>query len=85
VRSSILIKHYTKKNKEVKNMNVILVAIGVVVAIIGLIAGALVITTPQLFGLVTTSDTPYAQYMIPLIIGGLVLVIVGAVVPSKKS
>jgi len=66
-------------------MNVILVAIGVVVAIIGLVAGALVITTPQLFGLVTTSDTPYAQYMIPLIIGGLVLVIVGAVVPSKKS
>ena len=66
-------------------MNVILVAIGVVVAIIGLVAGALVITTPQLFGLVTTSSTPYAQYMIPLIIGGLVLVIVGAVVPSKKS
>ena len=66
-------------------MNVILVAIGVVVAIIGLVAGALVITTPQLFGLVNTSSTPYAQYMIPLIIGGLVLVIVGAVIPSKKS
>ena len=66
-------------------MNTILVGIGVVVAIIGLIAGALVITTPQLFGLVTTSDTPYAQYMIPLIIGGLVLVIVGVVVPGKKS
>jgi xanthine/uracil/vitamin C permease (AzgA family) len=66
-------------------MNAILVGIGVVVAIIGLIAGALVITTPQLFGLVNTESTPYAQYMIPLIIGGLVLVIVGAVVPSKKS
>jgi hypothetical protein len=66
-------------------MNTILVGIGVVVAIIGLIAGALVITTPQLFGLVNTESTPYAQYMIPLIIGGLVLVIVGAVVPSKKS
>ncbi len=66
-------------------MNTILVAIGVVVAIIGLIAGALVITTPQLFGLVNTESTPYAQYMIPLIIGGLVLVIVGIVVPSKKS
>ena len=66
-------------------MNTILVAIGVVVAIIGLIAGALVITTPQLFGLVNTESTPYAQYMIPLIIGGLVLVIVGVVVPSKKS
>jgi membrane-bound ClpP family serine protease len=66
-------------------MNVILVAIGVVVAIIGLVAGALVITTPQLFGLINTESTPYAQYMIPLIIGGLVLVIVGAVVPSKKN
>ncbi len=66
-------------------MNTILVAIGVVVAIIGVIAGALVITTPQLFGLVTTSDTPYAQYMIPLIIGGLVIVIVGAVVPNKTT
>jgi hypothetical protein len=66
-------------------MNVILVAIGVVVAIIGLVAGALVITTPQLFGLINTESTPYAQYMIPLIIGGLVLVIVGAVVPGKKS
>ena len=66
-------------------MNVILVAIGVVVAIIGLIAGALVITTPQLFGLVTTSSTPYAQYMIPLIVGGMVLIIVGVLVPSKKG
>jgi len=66
-------------------MNRILIAIGIVVAIIGLIAGALVITTPQLFGLVTTSSTPYAQYMIPLIIGGMVLIIVGAVIPSKKT
>jgi len=66
-------------------MNVILVAIGVAVAIIGLIAGALVITTPQLFGLVNTESTPYAQYMIPLIIGGMVLIIVGAVIPSKKN
>jgi len=66
-------------------MNRILIIIGIVVAIIGVIAGALVVTTPQLFGLVTTSDTPYAQYMIPLIIGGMVLIIVGAVIPSKKN
>jgi len=66
-------------------MNVILVAIGVAVAIIGLIAGALVITTPQLFGLVNTESTPYAQYMIPLIIGGMVLIIVGIVIPNKKN
>ena len=71
--------------EEVKNMNSILMAIGIVVTIIGVIAGALVVTTPQLFGLVTTSSTPYAQYMIPLIVGGIVLIIVGAVIPSKKN
>jgi membrane-bound ClpP family serine protease len=73
------------KNKEAKNMNRILIVIGIVVAIIGLISGALVITTPQLFGLVNTESTPYAQYMIPLIIGGMILIIVGAVIPSKKN
>ncbi len=66
-------------------MNTILVAIGVAVAIIGLIAGALVITTPQLFGLVNTESTPSAQYMIPLIIAGIVLVIVGIVIPQTKT
>ena len=65
-------------------MNRILIAIGIVVVIIGVIAGAVVVTTPQLFGLVGTESTPYAQYMIPLIIGGIVLIIVGAVIPSKK-
>ena len=64
-------------------MNRILIVIGIVVAIIGIIAGALVVTTPQLFGLVNTESTPYAQYMIPLIIAGLVLIIVGVVIPSK--
>jgi hypothetical protein len=66
-------------------MNRILIAIGIVVAIIGVVAGAVVITTPQLFGLVNTESTPYVQYMIPLIIGGIVLIIVGAVIPSKKN
>jgi membrane-bound ClpP family serine protease len=67
------------------HMNRILIAIGIVVAIIGVVAGAIVVTTPQLFGLVNTESTPYAQYMIPLIIGGIVLIIVGAVIPSKKN
>jgi hypothetical protein len=66
-------------------MNRILIIIGIIVAIIGLIAGAVVITTPQLFGLVNTESTPYAQYMIPLIIGGMVLIIVGVIIPSKKN
>jgi predicted ABC-type sugar transport system permease subunit len=66
-------------------MNRILVIIGVVVAIIGLVAGALVITTPQLFGLVNTESTPYAQYMFPLIIAGMVLVIVGVLIPERRA
>lgn len=66
-------------------MNRIIIAIGIVVAILGVVAGALVITTPQLFGLVNTESTPYAQYMIPLIIGGMVLIIVGAVIPEGKT
>jgi len=64
-------------------MNRILIIIGIVVAIIGFIAGSLVETTPQLFGLVHTESTPYAQYMVPLIIAGFVLIIVGVVIPSK--
>ena len=66
-------------------MNRILIAIGIAVAIIGLIAGALVITTPQLFGLINTESTPYAQYMIPLIIGGMVLIVVGAAIPENRT
>ena len=72
-------------SEEVKTINRILIAIGIVVVIIGVVAGAVVITTPQLFGLVNTESTPYAQYMIPLIIGGIVLIIVGAVIPGKKT
>jgi membrane-bound ClpP family serine protease len=66
-------------------MNTILIAIGIVVAIIGVVAGAVIVTTPQLFGLVETESTPYAQYMIPLIIGGIVLIIVGAVMPESRT
>jgi membrane-bound ClpP family serine protease len=66
-------------------MNTIRIAIGIVVAIIGVVAGAVIVTTPQLFGLVETESTPYAQYMIPLIIGGIVLIIVGAVMPESRT
>ncbi len=66
-------------------MNRLLIAIGVIVVIIGVIAGTIVFVTPELFGLITVNETPYAQYMIPLIIAGLVLIIVGAAVPGKKN
>jgi hypothetical protein len=66
-------------------MNRVLVIIGVVVAAIGVVAGSLVVVTPQLFGLVSTESTPYAQYMLPLIIAGMVLVIVGVVMPERRA
>jgi len=66
-------------------MNRVLVIIGVVVAAIGVVAGALVVVTPQLFGLINTESTPYAQYMLPLIIAGMVLVIVGVVIPERRT
>ncbi len=66
-------------------MNRPLIAIGIVVVVIGLIAGTFVIVTPEFFGLISANETPYAQYMIPLIIAGLVLIIVGAMVPGKKK
>jgi hypothetical protein len=34
--------------------------------------------------LYSTTSTPYAAYMIPLLIGGIVLIIVGALIKNKK-
>ena len=56
-----------------------------ILVIIGVVAGALVVVTPQLFGLINTESTPYAQYMLPLIIAGMVLVIVGVVIPERRT
>jgi uncharacterized membrane protein YdcZ (DUF606 family) len=65
-------------------MNKALIIIGVVLLAIGIVAGVFTSTQSHLFGLYSTTSTPYAAYMIPLLIGGIVLIIVGAVVGKKK-
>jgi uncharacterized membrane protein YdcZ (DUF606 family) len=66
-------------------MNKSLIIIGVVLLAIGIAAGIYTTTQEQFFGLFTTSTIPYAAYMAPLIVGGIVLMIVGAVAGQKSK
>lgn len=61
-----------------------LIISGVVLLVIGIIAGIFTTTQSQLFGLYTTSSIPYAAYMIPLLVGGIVLIIIGVVIGKKE-
>ena len=65
-------------------MNKSLIIIGVVLLVIGIVAGIFTTTQSHLFGLYSTSSIPYAAYMIPLLIGGVVLIIVGVVTGKKQ-
>lgn len=65
-------------------MNKSLIIIGVVLLAIGIVAGVFTTTQSHLFGLYSTSSIPYAAYMIPLLIGGIVLIIVGVVTGKKE-
>lgn len=65
-------------------MNTGLLLIGIIVILLGI--GAMIYeetqTTSELWGLTskTTTSNPYQEYSFPLIIGGVVLVVVGAFV-----
>lgn len=61
-----------------------LVTIGVVLLAIGIIAGVFTTTQTHLFGLYSTSSIPYAAYMVPLLVGGIVLIIIGAMTGKKE-
>jgi uncharacterized membrane protein YdcZ (DUF606 family) len=65
-------------------MSKLLIIIGIVLLVLGIIAGVFTTTQSQLFGLYTTSSIPYVAYTIPLLVGGLVLIIVGVVIAKKK-
>ncbi|PIU29826.1 hypothetical protein COT07_04105 [Candidatus Woesearchaeota archaeon CG07_land_8_20_14_0_80_44_23] len=65
-------------------MNKSLIIIGIVLLVIGIVAGAFITTQSHLFGLYTTTSTPYAAYMIPLLVGGIILIIVGALTGKKE-
>ena len=70
-------------------MKALLIVIGIVLILLGIGAGVYQTTTTEshLFGLFSTSSTstPYQSYMVPLIIGGAVLIIVGAVIGRSKE
>ena len=65
-------------------MNKYLIIIGVVLLVIGIVAGIFTTTQSQFFGMYNTTSIPYAAYMIPLLVGGIVLIIVGAFVGKKE-
>ncbi|MEK6849350.1 MAG: hypothetical protein AABY01_02145 [Nanoarchaeota archaeon] len=65
-------------------MNKPLIIIGVVLLVIGIVAGIYTTSQDQLFGLYTTSSIPYAVYMVPLVVGGIVLMIFGAITGKKE-
>jgi hypothetical protein len=65
-------------------MNKLVLIIGIVLVALGIISGLYKTEEKQLFGLVTTTQTPYEAYLIPLLIGGIILIIVGAVLKKEK-
>ena len=70
-------------------MNQTLIIIGIVVVVIGLFAGIYTITTTEehVWGLFTSTETssPYANLSLPVLIGGIILIIVGAFVGNQKN
>lgn len=70
-------------------MNKTLLIIGIVVLALGILANVYSTTTTEshLFGLYSTSSTsnPYSNYSVPLLIGGIILVIVGAVMKEGEK
>jgi len=66
-------------------VNKTLVIIGAIAVVLGIIAGVYTKTESQLYGLVSTTTKPYHAYMIPMLVGGAVLIVVGLVVGHKKT
>ena len=59
--------------------------LGILLIVLGIIAGVYTRTESQLYGLVSTTTKPYQAYMIPMLVGGVVLIVVGLVVGHKKA
>ncbi len=61
-----------------------LIWVGVVFLVLGILAGVVRTEEEQAFGLFSTTSTPYVPYMIPLLLAGIILIIVGAFVGRKE-
>ena len=79
----------THSMKNVSGGSNSLIVIGIIVLVLGIFANIYSITTSQshLWGFYSTSNTstPYSTYSIPFLIGGIVLIIVGAVMKGSKK
>jgi uncharacterized membrane protein YdcZ (DUF606 family) len=60
-----------------------LIIIGIILIVIGILAGIYTTTQTHIFG-ITSTAIPYAAYAIPLYVGGIVLIIVGALQHRKN-
>ena len=65
-------------------MGGLLIGIGVFLCLIGGFAGVYQVSTSHIWGLYSTASNPYASFTIPLIIGGIVMIVVGAVLNTRK-
>ena len=66
-------------------MNIILVVLGIVFFLIGIGAYAYTIVVEGGLFQGEEMETPYRSYAIPLFIGGIVLILVGAFLPPMKK
>lgn len=86
--SGTTIRKNDADNQSIKNVSGgsnSLIIIGVILLFIGIFSGAFTTSQSHLWGLYSTNSTPYQSYMIPLLIGGIVLIIVGAVMKGSKK
>lgn len=66
-------------------MNWAVILIAAILLILGIIAGTYTIQEEGPLGLSEETEVPYQQYMIPLIIGAIVLFVVGAVLNKNNK
>jgi formate hydrogenlyase subunit 3/multisubunit Na+/H+ antiporter MnhD subunit len=70
-------------------MNLILIIMGVVMLVFSIFAFTyIIVTTDEYLGGIVTeeeTETPFRGYTVPLIIGGIILILVGAFMPTKTE
>ena len=78
-------KHYEGNQITGGNGSNSIIIIGVLLLVLGVFAGAFTSSQSHLWGLFTTSSTPYSSYMMPLLVGGIVLIIVAVLMGRKEN
>ena len=61
----------------------LLIISGIVMIIIGLLLSSYATTETYFWGMMNTTDKPYASYLVPFSLSGLILIIAGIIPPRK--